>query len=322
MSWSKLAACAAVAWLACGSANAQVLTLVTTQAGSFTNNLGSAVAKVIVEKAGLKATVSAQQSHGHEAVHDGAAQLSVVTISDLQMFVTGTIDWAGKGEKKNIRVIGAMIPIMTTAYVKLDSPIKTMADIKGKRVPWGFPVQKSVQRVVQSQLLGAGITEKDIQPVPARNIIQSADDFAAGKNDVFWFALGSGKVKQVDAKVGGLRALPIETSAKALAALEEFVPGSYVVRLKPSKALEQIKSETPVQAYDVVFFTNDKVPDDVVYKITKAVHENKKDLAAVFPAMNRFDPDTMAKTYKALQYHPGAIKYFTEKGMWPPKAGS
>jgi TRAP transporter TAXI family solute receptor len=318
----RLTAFFIVAWFAIGPVNAQVLTIVTTQAGSFTNSLGSAVAKVIVEKSGLRATVSAQQSHGHEAVNDGSAELSVVTISDLQQFVTGTIDWAGKGEKKNIRLIGAMIPIMTTGYVKIDSPIKSMKDIKGKRVPWGFPVQKSVQRVVAAQLAGAGITEKDITPVPARNIIQSADDFAAGKTDVFWFALGSGKVKQVDAKVGGLRALPIETDAKALDLLEQHVPGSYVVKLKPTPALEQIKSEIPVQAYDVVFFTNAKTPDDVIYKITKAVFENKKDMAAVFPALNRFNPEQMAKKYKVLQYHPGAIKYFTEKGLWPPKAGS
>ena len=319
----RLMALAFSASFACGTANAQqVLSIVTTQAGSFTNSLGSAIAKVIVEKTGMKATVSAQQSHGHEAVNDGVADLSVVTISDIQQFVTGTIDWAGKGEKKNIRLIGAMIPIMTCGYVRLDSDIKSLKDVKGKRVPWGFPVQKSVQRVVAAQLLGAGLTEKDIQPVPARNIVQSADDFAAGKTDIFWFALGSGKVKQVAAKVGGLRAIPIETSKQALDALEEYVPGSYVVKLKPSPALEQIKSEIPVQAYDVVFFTNAKTPDDVIYKITKAVYENKKDMAAVFPALNRFQPEQMAKKYKVLQYHPGAIKFFKEKGMWPPKAGS
>ncbi len=318
----RLTALAIVALLTCGAASAQqVLTMVTTQAGSFTNSLGSAIVKVIVDKTGLKATVSAQQSHGHEAVDDGSAQLSVVTISDLQQFVTGTVDWAGKGERKNIRLIGAMIPIMTVGYVKLDSDIKTLKDVKGKRVPWGFPVQKSVQRVVASQLAGAGLGEKDVQTVLVRNIVQSADDFAAGKTDIFWFALGSGKVKQVDAKVGGLRAIPVETTPQALQALEQYVPGSYVVKLKPSPAFEQIKSEIPVQAYDVVFFTNAKMPDEVVYRITKAVFENKADMAAVFPALNRFNPEHMAKRFKVLEYHPGAIKFFQEKGLWPPKVG-
>ena len=47
-----------------GAANAQVLDIVTTAAGSFTNSMGSAIAKVIVEDTGMKATVSPQQSHG------------------------------------------------------------------------------------------------------------------------------------------------------------------------------------------------------------------------------------------------------------------
>ena len=68
----------------------------------------------------------------------------------------------------------------------------------------------------------------------------------------------------------------------------------------------------------MVFFTNDKTSDDVVYKITKAVYENKKDMAAVFPALNGFNPEQMAKKYKALEYHPGAIKFFTEKGIGRP----
>ncbi len=305
-----------------GAANAQVLDIVTTAAGSFTNSMGSAIAKVIVEDTGMKATVSPQQSHGQESVNDGSSALSLATISDVQQFVTGTADWEGKGPKKNLRLIARLVPITTSGLVKLDSDIKTLKDVKGKKVPSGFPAQKSVERVVLGQLAGAGLTEKDVQPVPARNIIQSANDFSAGKTDIFWFALGSAKVKQVAAAVGGLRSIPVETSPEAVKAMQKYVPGSYVVTLKPSKRNETIKTDTPVLAYDVVFFTNAKLSDDVVYKITKAIHDNKKKMAGVFPVFNLFQPAGMAKKYDDLEYHPGAIKYYKEQGMWPPKDGS
>jgi hypothetical protein len=305
-----------------GAANAQDLDIVTTAAGSFTNSMGSAVAKVIVEDAGMRATVSPQQSHGQESVNDGSSALSIATISDVQQYVTGTADWEGKGPKKNIRLIARLVPILTTGLVKIDSDIKTLKDVKGKRVPTEFPAQKSVWRVVQGQLNGAGVSENDVKGVPARNIIQSANDFAAGKTDIFWFALGSAKVKQVDAAVGGLRSVPVETSPAAIKAMQKFVPGSYVVTLKPSKANETIKTDTPVLAYDVVLFTNPNLSEEAVYKLTKAIHDNKKKMAGVFPVFNRFEPAGMAKNYNDLEYHPGAVKYYKEQGMWPPKSGS
>ncbi len=315
----KLTALSVVGCLAYGTANAQVNTIVTTRAGSFTNSIGAAIAKVLVEKGGLKTTVSPQQSHGQESVNDGSAELSLATISDVQQYVTGTMDYAGKGEKKNIRVIARMVPIRTAGLVRLDSDIKTLADVKGKRVPSGYPAQKSVQRVVHSQLIGAGVTDADVTLVPTRNIVASADDFAAGKTDIFWFALGSAKVKQVAASVGGLRAISVETSPKAIAAMKKFVPGSYPVKLKPSKRLEEVRSEISAQAYDVIFFTNAQMSDDVAYRITKTVYENKKGMASVFGALNGFDPAKMATAYEHLEYHPGAIKFFKEKGLWPPK---
>jgi TRAP-type uncharacterized transport system substrate-binding protein len=208
-----VSSCAALAVAASpATAFAQALSIVTTAAGSFTHSTGAAIAKVMVQHAGMRATVSPQQSHGQESVNDESADLSLATLSDVQQYVTGTVDWAGKGPKKNIRLISRVVPIRTAGLVKLDSSIKTMKDVKGKRVPTEFPAQRAVFRVVLAQLATAGLSVKDVVPVRARNIIGSADDFAAGKSDIFWFALGSAKVKQVAAGVGGLRAISIETT--------------------------------------------------------------------------------------------------------------
>ncbi|MGE3248217.1 MAG: TAXI family TRAP transporter solute-binding subunit, partial [Beijerinckiaceae bacterium] len=268
----------------------------------------------------LRATVSPQQSHGQESVNDGSADISLATISDVQQAVTGTADWVKKGPQKNILLISRIVPIRTAALVRLDSPIKTIADLKGKRAPSGFPAQPSVLRVVQAQLASAGMSMADIVPVPTRNIIGSADDFASGKTDVFWFALGSAKVKQVASGVGGLRALSIASSDDAKKAMRKYVPGSYPVLLKPSRQLEEIRAPTWALAYDVVLFARKDLSEEIVYKTTKAMFENKKDMAAVFGALNGFQPDRMAVAYDDLGYHPGAIKFFKEKGQWPPKS--
>lgn len=307
------------ALLAGAPAQAQVISIITTAPGSFTHSVGAAVAKVVVQHANLRATVSPQQSHGQDAVNDESADLSLATISDLQQYVTGTVDFAGRGKKTNLRMIARMVPITTAAMVRLDSPIKKMSDIKGKRAPTEYPAQKSVFRVMQGQLATAGLTVKDVTPVPTRNIISSADDFASNKTDVFWFALGSAKVKQVAASVGGLRTLSVETTPEARVAMRKFVPGSYPILLQPNPRLEEVREPTWAMAYDVVLFARATLPDETVYRITKAVHENKKEMAAVFGALNGFDPERMATDYDDLTYHPGAIKLFNETKQWPPR---
>jgi len=49
------------------------------------------------------------------------------------------------------------------------------------------------------------------------------------------------------------------------------------------------------------------------------MHDSKDDLAASFPALKQFSPEHMAKVFPGVQFHPGAIKYYTEIGQWPPK---
>ena len=176
-----------------------------------------------------------------------------------------------------------------------------------------------MQRVTLAQLAVVGLEEKDIQLVLAPNIVAAADDFIASKTDAFWFATGSAKVKQAAASVGGIRALPVPNTPEAIKAMRKYVPGSYLTLLKPSPILDGIVEPTEVMAYDVVLFTRANMPEDVIYRITKAIHDNKNGLASVFRPMVGFEPENMAMNYDDLQYHPGAIKYFREIGQWPPR---
>lgn len=309
----------ATALTVAGSAQAQVIGIVTTPAGSFTNSIATAVAKVLVENAKLAATVQPQQSHGHEPVNAGTAELSIANSFDVMFFVHGKGEYEGRGPRPNIRIVTRMASLFGGVMVQKDSPLKSISELKGKRIGSSFGAQKTVHRIWEAYLSNNSMSYKDVTPVAARNIVTAADDFSSGKTDAFMFALGSAKVKQVAARVGGLRVLPMNTDAKAVAEMRKFLPGAYPLVLKPNKILEEVRSDVPVIAYDMVLFTHNKVSDETVYKIAKALHDNKPSLVATFRPLSRFEPKRMAVNYQSLEYHPGAVKFFKESGNWPPK---
>lgn len=297
--------------------SAQTISISTTPAGSFTNSAGAAMAKVVSEKTRIHAVIQAQAQQGHVPVNSGAAEFGMSNSFDATFYVTGTGEYEGQGEHGNLRLIGSLIPYRVAMHVRADSGIKTLADLKGKRVSGGFNAQKTIKRIIAAHLANAGLSYNDVTEVLTPNVSRSAQDFSAGKTDALFFALGAAAVKQAAATVGGLRVLPIDTSPEAIKRIEEVLPGAYVVEVKPSPAIEGLAEPTKVIAFDMVFFANKSVSDDIAYQVTKALHENKSALAATFPPFNLLDPARMAKPVKGLTFHPGALKYYREVGLLP-----
>ena len=61
--------------------------------------------------------------------------------------------------------------------------------------------------------------------------------------------------------------------------------------------------------------TSAKVPDDVVYALVKAVFENFDEFKKLHPAFANLDQKDMVKNGLSAPLHPGAVKYFKEKGL-------
>jgi TRAP transporter TAXI family solute receptor len=302
-----------------GTANAQTINIMTTPPGSFTHSAGSAIAKVIVEKLGLKATVQPAATRAFGAVDAGLAVFSLATASDLPMAFLGEDEYSDQGPRKNLRMAATLMPLWVAMHVRKDSDIHSLKDLKGKRVSSGFHAQKAIARAIEAQLVNAGLTYDDVKQVPAPNVARAAEDFGNGKTDVFFFALGSAAVMEVSSKVGGLRVLPIDDSAEAIARMHKIIPELYVSEVKPGRNMEGITGPTKVATKDEVFFTHAKAPDDIIYKVVKAIYENKPDLVASFAAFRTFTPQRMAMPIREVDFHPGAIKFYKEVGLWPPK---
>ena len=298
-------------------ASAQTVSIITTPSGSFSNSGATAMAKVVTEKARLRMIVQAQASTGFDELEAGSVEFNVSNSFDVTFVATGTGDYEGRGVKKNIRYVASMVPYRVAMHVRADSDIKTIADLKGKRVSAGFNAQKTIGRVIEAHLANTGLNMKDVVGVPTPNVVSQANDFKAGKVDVLFFALGSGAIKEASATVGGLRVLPIDDSPDALARMQAILPGSYVLTVNPAPGIDGVTQPTKLTAFDMVLNSSTHVADDVIYRVVKALHASKAELAATFPPFALFEPDQMGKPVQGVDLHPGAAKFYKEAGIAP-----
>jgi TRAP transporter TAXI family solute receptor len=231
------------------------------------------------------------------------------------------IEEATKGEgghqgrkQANLRVLGVIFPLYSSIFVRKDSAIKSLADLKGKRIPYGFSAQVTLERIVDAIIATGGLARSDVVPVLVPNVNRGADDFMEGKIDGGFFALGASKVTEVDKTVGGIRYLPLPDDAKSVAAMKKIMPYAYIKVVSPSPAFVGLDGPTKLMAYDYLVAVGAHVKDDVVYKIAKAMFENKPKLAESFRAFGGWDPQSINKEMPA-SFHPGSLKFFKETGI-------
>ncbi len=304
------------------AAHAQVISLITTPAGTFSNSAASAMAKVVTDKARIRMTVQAQASAGFEEVEAGTAELTVSNSFDSTFYATGAGEYASRGPSKLLRHVAAIMPYRVAMHVRADSKIFKISELKGKRVSSDFNAQKTIGRIIAAHLANGGLSYKDVKGVPAPNVFRQAEDFKAGKVDTMFFAMGAPQVKEAAAALGGVRVLEVDASAGAVKRMEEVLPGAYTINVSPSPATDGVTKPTNLIAFDMNLNTSANVSEDTIYRVVKALYENKKDLLDTFPPFALFDPQMMSKIQIGIEFHPGAIRFYREAGLWPPRAAA
>lgn len=304
--------------LAAPLAAAQTLGIGATERG-YTSQAGAAISRLISKKTDLQMRV--QPYGGSSAyvplVSGGMLEFALANELETAQAVKGAGIYEGRSQP-NLKVAALLQPFRVAVYTRKDSDIQTLKDLQGKRVPSGWVSQKIIGVLMNGTLANAGLTYDDVVKVPAPNVVSAANDFAAGKTDVFFFAFGSGKVQEAQARVGGIRVVGIDPSPAAVERMRKFVPPAYALRVEPSKTNVGVDEPLYIMAYDYLLLTNGDVSDDVVYEVLKAMHSHKEDLVAAFPAMRMFSPSRMTKSIPAVEYHDGAVKFYKEIDQWPP----
>ena len=292
----------AVLALGAGTASAQTYGFATMQPGTLNNTSGSAIAKVLKEKAGMNVVIqpTAGESVLIPLVGRGEAEFGIANIFEIE------------AANPNLRLIGSLHPLRGAFWVRKDTTMKTIADLKGKRVGMGYSAMRTLDPMIKAILASGGLTEKDVTPVLIPNVVRGADDFTAGASDMFFFAFGAPKVREVEATVGGIRALEISESGMAEA--KKIVPEGYLTPAAPNPFFIGVEKPMGVYSWDNMIFTSSKVSDEVVYKLIDTMTKNKDDMVSIQPALREFSPAALYTAYD-IPYHPGALKYFKDNNI-------
>jgi len=291
--------------LSANIAAAQTFGFATMQPGTLNHTSASAVAKVLKDKAGLNVVVqpTAGESVMIPMIARGEAEFGIANIFEVE---------GAKAANPNLRLIGSLHALRGAFWVRKDTTMKTIADLKGKKVGMGYSAMRTLDPMIKAILATGGLTEKDVTPVLIPNVIRGADDFTSGAADMFFFAFGAPKVREVDATVGGIRAL--EIPASGMPAAKKILPEGYLTPAQPGPFFIGVDHPMGVYTWDNMIFTNNKVSDDAVYKLIDTLEKNKGDLVAIQPALREFSAAGLYKSYD-LPYHPGALKYFKEHNV-------
>jgi TRAP transporter TAXI family solute receptor len=290
------------------AASAQTYGYATLPPGTLNHTTASAISKVMKEKGGVNMLV--QPAAGGNVIMPmvgrGEVEIGSGNIMEPQLYHERFPD---------LRLIAAINVLRTPFFVRKDSGMRTIADLKGKRVTMGFSAMRDLDTVARSMLASAGLTEADIKPVLVPNVVRSADDFVAGASDMFFFAFGAAKVREVDVTVGGIRVLEIDE--QGMSAARKIMPWAYLTDATPGPIFTGVEKPMKVYSFDNVIVTNAKVPDDFIYKMLDTMEKNKDDLIQIQPILRDFTGAFAYKQYGGVPYHSGAIKYFKDRNLMP-----
>jgi len=300
------AALAAMTLMSGQDAAAQTYGFATLPPGSLNHTTASAISKVMKEKGGTNMLV--QPTAGDNVivpmVGRGEVEIGITNIMEAQ-------DGFDRGQK-DMRVITAVHALRTPFFVRKDSAMHTIADLKGKRVTMGYSAMHNIDVATRAMLATAGLTEADVKVVLVPNVVRSADDFMAGNSDMFYFAFGGPKVREADATVGGLRVLDMDE--KGMPAARKIMKWGYAIPVTPGPIFIGVEQPMKVYGFDNILITSSKVKDDLIYKVLETMEQYKDDMIAVQPVLREFSGKFGYAQY-GIPYHPGALKYFKDHNV-------
>ncbi|MBI2090052.1 MAG: TAXI family TRAP transporter solute-binding subunit [Deltaproteobacteria bacterium] len=286
--------------------------------------LASGIAKVVSGAASFQMVVQPYTGTSTflPLVNGGELDFGLIGASDLALAYQGSHRLKAGGRNPfphtpNVRLVMRGSPLLAGLLVRKDSPIKSIHEIKGKRVTGDYPAHLVMWYIMYAQLVSAGLTWADVKVVPVPAVNDGVDALVQGRAEVSGHALGAAKIREADAAVG-VRHVSMDCSTQGEERLRKGLPGFYPRWVKKGEIVA-IVEDTCVSAYDTYLLTHKAATEQPVTTVLKAVWDNVEKLPPLHPQFKEWTRDRAVAPDVTIPYHPAAIQFYKERGLWSAK---
>ena len=257
-----------------------------------------------------------------ETGNASAANINLIAGHEVSMaLVQNDVSYmAIRGEKpfnkpvENLRMIASLYPEHVQCITVKGSGIRTLMEIKGKRVSVGAP-GSGVAGSLNSIFSAAGIKYSDMN-TDFLDFANTAERLQDGQLDAGFLLAGY--------PTAAVMALAAQKDIDLVAFDEELLDKLvkqfpyFTKDVVPAGTYKGVDHDTPTPAVMAILVCDATMPDDLVYNIVKAVFENLDELKPVHDKAKLISLETALKG-ASISVHPGAAKYYKEKGMAVPE---
>ncbi|NLB30590.1 MAG: TAXI family TRAP transporter solute-binding subunit [Alcaligenaceae bacterium] len=288
--------------------NPKFLSMLTGGTGGTYYPLGGAIAKIVTDATGIQTDALSSNASADNiiALQDGEAEIAFTQTDVAAYAVNGVNSFEGR-KVDAIQALGSLYPETVQIITTEKTGIKAVPDLKGKKVSVGAP--GSGTYVSAEQILEVyGLKMDDIR-AQHLDFGESVGRIQDGNIDAAFITAGTptGAVEQLTA-TSKVNVLPVDgNEAKTL--IDKY----------PFYGVDTIKEGTYGLSNDVnsvavlaMLVVQKDLPEDAVYNITKAIYENSDKIAHAKGKEISLDK---ALDGIGFDVHPGAKKYYEEKGL-------
>lgn len=303
--------------LAAGAAQAQervFFGIATGGTGGTYYPLGGMLAQVISNNAELPGKkLSATAETGNASVANagllgrGDIESAFVAADILDSAYKGTNQFEGKPQQ-NLRALGALYP--EAVQLVAQPGLESFADLKGQSISSGSP--GSGQWQLLGDLLEAHGMSRDDVTEDYSSFSQSAEKIKDGNLDASLITAGSPTASIVELANGHeINIIPL--TGAPIKKLQETQP-YYASTTLPAGTYKGVDHDVETIAVRAIWATHADLPDDIAYAVTKALYENTETLGKVHVKGKEISASTALESV-SIPLHPGAERYFREKGI-------